>query len=124
MKEIENRTDVEFLVDSFYTKVNEDTLLSPIFNGVAKVDWDNHLPIMYRFWSSILLGEASYNGRPFPKHLPLPVNDIHFERWLQLFFETIDENFTGEKAEEAKKRAQSIAGIFQSKMKVLKGEGY
>ena len=120
LKEIESRDDVKKLVDAFYAKVNEDDLLAPVFNDFAGVDWEAHLPVMYSFWSSILFGEVGYRGNPFMKHIPLPIEKAHFDRWLQLFMETIDEHFTGEKAEEARKRAQSIAGIFQYKLEMLR----
>jgi hypothetical protein len=42
----------------------------------------------------------------------LPVGKAHFDRWLELFLETVDENFSGPKAEEAKGRALSIADTF------------
>ncbi|ELR72007.1 hemoglobin [Fulvivirga imtechensis AK7] len=118
-KEISSREEVKELVDSFYAKVNEDDLLSPVFNDFARVKWENHLPIMYDFWSSILLGDASYRGNPFIKHMVLPIDKDHFSRWLDLFLETVDERFTGAVAEEAKKRAGTIAGIFQYKMEML-----
>lgn len=119
MKEIETRDDVVELVDKFYDKVNADDLLGTIFNDFAKVNWEKHLPIMYSFWSSILLDESSYSGRPFPKHIPLPIDQTHFDRWLQLFHETVDERFVGDKAEEAKKRASAIAGIFSFKLESM-----
>ena len=116
-KDIIEREDVEILVNKFYDKVNADTLLGPVF---AHVDWPHHLPIMYNFWSSMLLGEQSYRGNPLQKHLPLPIEKQHFSRWLELFKETVDENFRGEKAAEVKMRATSIAGIFQYKMGLIK----
>ena len=122
MKTIHTKEDVIYLVDSFYEKVNQDELLSPIFNDFAKVDWESHMPTMYSFWSSILLGEESYSGRPFPKHLPLPIKQKHFDRWLELFHQTVDENFKGELAIEAKSRASNIAQIFSFKIKSIKGE--
>ena len=118
-REIKSKEDVKLLVDSFYDKVNQDELLSPIFNDLRKVNWDTHLPIMYKFWGSILLGEASYNGAPFPKHRELPVNEEHFDRWKLLFMQTVDEHFIGENASEAKLRAETIAGIFWGKIKML-----
>ena len=121
MKTIETKEDVVYLVDSFYDKVNKDDLLSPIFNDFAKVDWEAHMPTMYAFWSSLLLGEAGYSGRPFPKHLSLPIKKEHFERWLKLFHQTVDENFQGELALEAKKRASNIAQIFSFKIQSIKG---
>lgn len=115
-KEIQSREEIKEMVDSFYGKVNEDELLAPVFNDFAGVNWEKHLPIMYDFWSTILLGEMSYKGNPFLKHIPLPIDKKHFDRWLTLFLETIDEHFTGNVAEEAKNRARSIAGIFQHKL--------
>lgn len=115
-KQIQNRKDIQLLVDSFYDKVNHDPLLSPVFNEKAAVNWEKHLPIMYDFWSTMLLGDKSYRGNPFMKHIPLPINKVHFERWMQLFLETVDQHFTGEVAEEAKARARSIAGVFQFKL--------
>lgn len=113
LPDIIDRNDVIKFVDRFYDKVKEDTLLGPEF---AHVNWLHHLPVMFSFWSSMLLGEQSYRGNPLQKHLPLPIGTVHFNRWLQLFKETIDENFSGVNAEEVKVRAQAIARVFQIKM--------
>jgi truncated hemoglobin YjbI len=83
--DINDEADVKRLVDTFYDRVNADPLLAAVFNDVAQVNWPHHLPIMYRFWSSLLLGTMTYKGQPFPKHLPLPIGKEHFERWLELF---------------------------------------
>jgi len=80
MPDILNESDVKLLVDSFYTKVQTDALLNPIFADVAKVDWAQHLPKMYAFWNSMVLGLPGYAGRPFPLHAVLPVGREHFER--------------------------------------------
>ncbi len=119
LHDIQTRKDVEMMVQTFYDKVNRDELLSPIFSQVAAVNWEKHLPVMYDFWSSVLFGEMSYKGNPFLKHIPLPVNGTHFNRWIQLFQATVDELFTGPKAEEAKGRAASIAAIFQFKIEQI-----
>ena len=118
-KDIENRKDITLLVDSFYDKVRSDKLLMPVFSHVK---WREHLPIMYNFWSAMLLGDQSYQGNPFQKHQHLPVDSSHFDRWIELFTSTIDENFTGSKAEETKGRASSIAAIFQHRMGLYRGE--
>ncbi|MCA6379469.1 MAG: group III truncated hemoglobin [Cytophagales bacterium] len=115
-KDIESRADIEWLVNQFYNKVNRDTLLAPVF---SHVDWPHHLPIMYNFWSSILLGDQSYQGNPFLKHIHLVIDSSHFNQWLALFIATVDKNFSGYKADEVKSRAQSIAGVFQHKMGLL-----
>ena len=113
LPDIATRTDIKKLVDTFYEKVQADALLAPAF---SHVDWPKHLPVMYNFWSSMMLGEQSYNGNPFQKHLPLKIGAEHFSQWLVLFLETVDQNFSGPKADEIKARAQNIAGVFQYKM--------
>jgi hemoglobin len=118
--DIENIEDIINLVDRFYEKVNQDSLLSPVFNGFAKVDWEAHLPIMYSFWGAVLFDTSTYKGQPFTSHIDLPISTEHFHRWLELFKETVDENFKGRKAEEAKEKADSIALIFQTKLGLIR----
>lgn len=118
MKEITQREDIILLVNSFYDKVKQDDLLGPLF---THVDWPHHLPVMYNFWSSMLLDEQSYQGNPFQKHVALAISASHFDRWLELFHQTVDENFIGDKANEVKDRSRSIAGVWQYKLSQLKG---
>ena len=115
-RDIETEADIKLLVDSFYDKVNQDELLSPVFNSFAKVNWQTHLSVMYNFWSTVLLGNMAYRGQPFPRHLRLPIETQHFTRWTALFTQTVDLLFEGEKAEEAKHKATSIAKVFQIRM--------
>ncbi len=118
-KDITSKKDIETLVNLFYDKVNSDDILSQVFNDFAKVDWKVHLPIMYSFWDMVLLGGVDYQGNPFPKHIPLPIDKLHFDRWLKLFIQNIDELFEGKTTELAKERAKSIANIFQSKLQFI-----
>jgi hemoglobin len=117
--DIQTEDDIKKLVHSFYAKVNADEMLSPIFNDIAKVNWDEHLPHLCRFWSTLLFRTATFNGRPFPKHAVLPLERAHFTRWVSLFVATVDELFAGPKAEEAKNFARSIADTFQLRMGLL-----
>ena len=115
-QDILSRNYIIVLVDSFYDKVKSDPLLDPVF---SHVDWPKHLPVMYNFWSSMLLGEMSYRGNPLQSHLPLAIDSTHFNRWLMLFEATLDEHFAGEKTEETRMRAKAIAGVFQHKMGLI-----
>jgi hemoglobin len=115
-QDILTRSDVTILVDTFYEKVKTDPLLGPVF---SHVNWPAHLPIMYNFWCSMLLGEHSYTGNPFQSHVHLPIQKVHFAQWLKIFHETVDELFSGEKADETKMRAQAIAGVFQHKLGLM-----
>jgi hemoglobin len=72
------------LVDGFYDRVRADPLIGPVFNDRIR-DWGPHLEQMRLFWSSVALMSGVYHGRPMPKHLPLPVDARHFDRWLELF---------------------------------------
>ena len=47
----------------------------------------------------------------------VPLEEKHFQRWLQLFDETVDELFSGNLSTMAKKKAKSIASLMQFKMK-------
>lgn len=115
-KEILTIEDIKQLVDTFYAKVREDELLKDIFNNVISDRWPEHLEKLYKFWQTILLGEQTYFGSPFMPHANLPVERKHFERWLKLFYENIDAQFTGSKAQEAKWRADKMAEMFYSKI--------
>ncbi|MER2996750.1 group III truncated hemoglobin [Pontibacter populi] len=119
-KDILSLDDVKLLVDTFYTRVRADEMLGPIFDERIQDRWARHLDIMYRFWQTVLLEELTYQGSPGTKHITLPVGAEHFERWVSIFFSTIDELFTGEKAEEAKWRAQKMADMFASKIEFYK----
>lgn len=124
LPDIKTEDDVVLFVDEFYAKVTKDNLLGPIFNDVAKVNWGDHLPTMYRFWSSMLLGSRTYKGAPFPAHAALRahITPAHFSRWVELFHGTIDSLFQGEMADIAKQRALNIAFIFQSKLAMIPRE--
>lgn len=108
--------DIKQLVDAFYDRVRKDELLSQIFNERIEDRWPAHLEKMYRFWQTVLLDEHTYYGAPFPPHATLKVDAVHFQRWLLLFRETVDELFIGQKAEEAKWRGQKMAQMFEIKI--------
>ena len=78
---------IERLVRGFYARVQADPLLGPVFAARIE-DWEPHLQRMMAFWSSVALLSGRYRGQPMEKHLPLPVDAQHFDRWLALFEET------------------------------------
>tara|TARA_R100000027_G_scaffold66841_1_gene63668 strand:+ start:670 stop:1065 length:396 start_codon:yes stop_codon:yes gene_type:complete len=119
-KQIIELDDIKLLVDSFYGKVREDKLLAPIFNNRIGEKWPEHMEKMYRFWQTVLLGEHTYHGSPFVPHAQLPVDKEHFNQWMILFNQTIDEHFRGDKAEEARWRAGKMAEMFHYKIEFYK----
>lgn len=124
MKKLETREDVELLVNKFYGKVGTDDTIGFFFNDVAKVDWSHHLPKMYSFWETLLFGIASYKGNPMAVHFPInaeiPMEKFHFEHWVKLWTQTIEENFTGEMAETAIYKAKNIANLMGYKMEMAR----
>ena len=121
MKDIEGLDDIILFTDQFYNVVRDDDLIGPIFNK-AVADWSKHLPQMYAFWNAALFGVPGFKGNPFAKHAPLPISKEHFERWLALFDDTIDGNFKGAMAEDAKRRAVMMAELFLNRLERLKGD--
>jgi hemoglobin len=119
-KEITNLDDIQYLVNTFYSKVREDDLLKDIFNSKIDGRWEQHLEKMYRFWQTVLLEEHTYYGSPFIPHADLPVQKIHFDRWLKLFYQTVDDAFMGAKAETAKWQGERMAELFYSKIEHYK----
>jgi hemoglobin len=118
MHDILSRNDIELLVNTFYERAQKDDLLGPVFNSRIS-DWNKHLNIMYTFWETVVLDAYTYKGTPFNKHVDLPVNKTHFDRWVQLFHSVIDELFIGENANNAKQRAQQFGTVFWSKLDFL-----
>lgn len=116
--------DIKCLVDHFYNDVKSDELLGPVFNERIKDRWPEHLEKMYSFWRTVLFNQRHYRGTPFPAHATLAIEHIHFQRWLQLFDKSVDGQFEGNKAEEAKLKARKIAQIFEAKIGYCRTYGY
>lgn len=111
-KDIENEQDVKLFLDAFYEKVKVDDTIAYLFNEVANLNWDDHMPKIYAFWEVILLGKPGFNGDVMGKHIKLhqkeKLTTEHFDRWIALFTETVNEMYEGSKADEALNRANII----------------
>lgn len=118
--DIQNRADIEMLIGAFYQKLLVDPIVGPIFTDVAQIDLVAHLPILCDFWENILFHVAKYKGNTMELHLELhdkyPLSQMHFDRWLDSFNETVDNYFEGDRATLAKTRAHSIALLIQMKI--------
>lgn len=114
---------IESLVRRFYEKVRVDDLLGPIFAAHID-DWEPHLQRMFAFWSSVTLMSGRYSGNPMQKHIALPVDAEHFDRWLEIFTETATEICPPAAvrlfAEKASRIAQSLElGVAQRHSRLL-----
>ncbi len=115
MKEIENREDISKLVNAFYVRVRRDELLGPIFNNQIPNDkWPAHLEKLTDFWVTNLLGKVCFKGSPTRAHIEVDYNNdytieqLHFGKWIQLWFATIDSLYEGKLAERAKNAARRM----------------
>jgi hemoglobin len=119
MNDIESRTDIDLLMRVFYQRALEDDVIGHIFD-IAGLDLEKHLPVIGDFWETLLFTTGSYakHGRnPLAIHkeldLRVPLKREHFERWLQIFRKSVDEEFEGVRADFIKSRAEAIAERMQ-----------
>ena len=119
-KDIDNRLDIELLVNAFYNEVKNDTLLYPFFVGLNAVQWQKHLERQYLFWENALFYKGGYLGNPLQKHRlihqQMKIEEKHFKRWVYLFFSVTDSLFAGQMAELVKQRAYNIAVVLKLKL--------
>lgn len=112
-KQIENRTDVEFLVHQFYAKIRADKEIGFYFNTMIK-DWDAHLEKLTDFWETNLFAVKKYKGNPHEVHNEVDarfdgkIASNEFGIWLNYWFQTLDEHFEGENVETLKRRARKM----------------
>ena len=122
LRDIENREDIDHLMEKFYDRMMDDNVIGFIFTHYAKLDLQAHLPIIADFWETILFQRPVYKRGPkamdvhFDLNKVIPLRKQHFTRWLYLFHQTIDELYSGTKAGLAKERSISIAKLMQNRI--------
>ena len=113
--DITSRKDIELIENIFYCRVRRNSVLSYIFNDIAKINWETHLPKMYSFWASILSGEHSFSSNPMQKHIALSKQttmcEVELSDWLSLFIQTTDELFKDEKSRRSKNKSNQYCPI-------------
>jgi hemoglobin len=112
---------IERLVRTFYGRARRDPLIGPIFETRVH-DWEAHIAQLCAFWSSVALMSGRYHGQPMAAHLPLPIETMHFERWLSLFAETARDVCPPQAAAHFLERARRIADSLALGIAVQKGE--
>jgi hemoglobin len=123
MKDIETRADLEAFTRKFYNRLLEDKSVSYIFTDVAKINLEEHLPIITDFWELSMFHTGNYRNNPMQVHMQLNEKEQltaqHFDVWLGHFNATVDELFAGANAEKIKTRALSIATIMKIKVSAV-----
>lgn len=120
--DIINKSHIKTIVDLFYQKATHDKYIGHFFTEVVQLNFEKHMPIMYSFWDSVLFNTASYKGNPILKHIEIhkleALDKSHFERWVFLWNQTVDELFVGEKAELIKQKAKMMKELMVFKIKL------
>lgn len=114
--DVNNREDIDLLMNEFYSRALKDDLIGYIFTDVAQLDLKHHLPVIGDFWETILFRTGNYarHGRnPMQVHLALNTKEAlkpeHFERWIEIFYGVIDEHFEGPNTEILRQKAAFMA---------------
>ncbi len=127
-RDVADRQDIETVVDGFYRRAFADPLIGPIFTDIAVMDLDHHLPIMCDFWETVLFRAGKYQRNAFKLHVALhekfPLEQEHFDRWLEIWIANIDENFAGQKVELAKTQARRIAASIHRRLSGRSGSEF
>jgi len=125
-KDIENRSDIESVIRLFYDRLLQNDEFNHIFINVAQIDVMHHLDIIVNFWDSALFHNPVYKRNTMQKHLDLhkqyQLKKSHFEHWLAIFNQTVDELYNGINAHNMKTRALSISIVIQTKISHLDKE--
>jgi hemoglobin len=113
MKDIETYEDCILLIRKFYDKLLVDKDISHFF---VDLDLVEHIPKVADFWAFILIDQPGYSNNMMSAHASLKLKENDFARWLELFHQTINEFFVGEKANLAIERSKLIAWTMKTKM--------
>ena len=114
-RDLDSPAEIAEMVRRFYQDVAQDDLLGPVFDEVAQVDWNEHLPKLTMFWSRALLGLHGYVGNPYRSHALInersPFTPEHFDRWLQLFHDAVELGWIGPNVDRALELAHDVARV-------------
>ncbi|MBQ0771134.1 group III truncated hemoglobin [Parasphingorhabdus sp.] len=110
------------LVEKFYGAIRADALLGPIFKSHV-ADWTPHLARMKDFWASVTLESGRFRGNPMLKHIAVGgLDSLHFDRWLVLWNQTLDDVAPSEAAAQVfREAADRIASSLLTGIKVQRG---
>lgn len=119
-RDLDDPVEIAEMVRRFYFDVAQDAVLGPMFNEVARVDWGVHVPKLADYWRRALLSEPGYSGNPYRAHLAVHAKRAftvaQFERWLELFHDTVDLGWSGPYAERAKAFGRKVAAIHSKQL--------
>src|SRR5690349_12500116 len=120
LPDLETRSDIVSLLESFYSKAFADELIGRFFTEVVPLDLETHIPVIADFWEAVVFGKQGYRKNVMEVHQHIhilsKIKKEHLDRWVHLFTETVTEMFSGENAERMKQRAVSVVTLMDMKL--------
>lgn len=118
--DIASRDDIARLVTLFYERAFDDPIIGYVFTDVVHMDLEQHMPIMCDFWEKVLFQRGVYGRDAFTVHARIhemePLTRQHFQAWEDLWHETVDDLFAGDRANLAKLQASRMAGSIHRRL--------
>ena len=103
------------MVRRFYAHARLDPDLGPLFSAHVS-DWEAHYARMVDFWASVGLLAGRYHRNALQAHRPLALRPAHFERWLALFDQTLQEEVSPQAHQHLLTIARRIAATLSSRL--------
>ena len=112
--DLDSPEEIFEMVTRQYADVVQDELLSPYFSFESgNVDWQAHIASVTDYWLHVVLLAPDYEIDVLESHRHLHEHRAFtpelFDRWLQIFVDTVDGGWSGPNASLAKKRATGMA---------------
>jgi truncated hemoglobin YjbI len=112
---------IHHVIDKFYEKAKTDILIGFHFRDID--DFDEHIKHIALFWEFQLNGKISTPLKKpfnmFEAHLKLKINLGQLNRWIVLFYQTLDEeNIEENTQQEWKAKVEFFKDIFIRKILV------
>lgn len=113
-RDLDTPQEIVEMVTRQYVDVGQDDLLNPYFNfGPGFIDWQAHIRAVADYWCHVLLYAQGYEIDVIEGHRHLhdhtPFTPELFDRWLQIFHDTVNGGWSGPHATTANKRATGMA---------------
>jgi hemoglobin len=113
-RDLDDPVEILELVTRQYSDVVQDELLAPYFDfGTGDGNWQAHIRSVADYWNHVVLLAPDYEIDVIESHRSIheehPFTPDLFDRWLEIFTDTVDGGWRGPNAERAKKRATGMA---------------
>lgn len=118
-REIRNVEDITILLQRFYERARQDSLLGPVFYSQIK-NWDEHVSMTAQFWMNLLFRGKGLDEGLDAKHSELFIQSRHFDRWITIFHDVVNTHYDGPVAQHAKFLSIKLAELCRSKLNLTR----